>query len=125
VLGAEAGAGEVAAEVVEAEVVETSGVSIGEVGDSAGVKVKETVGKVADKWSRAPETLQDEMVLEAAKNGAGKPIIKDLKDPKYKGMEKWEFKEKSAGGKDSVVHWVRDPKTGKTMDFKFKKHSNE
>jgi hypothetical protein len=44
-------------------------------------------------------------------------------DPKLKGMEKWEYSVKSKDGLDSVVHYVRDPKTGKLMDFKFKKHS--
>jgi filamentous hemagglutinin len=38
-------------------------------------------------------------------------------------MEKWQYKIKSEGGRDSVVHYVRDPKTGKLMDFKFTKHS--
>ena len=78
-----------------------------------------------DKWSRTPKTLQDKMVLDAAKQGKGKLIIKDLNDPKYKGMEKWEYKVKSETGKDSVVHYVRDPKTGELMDFKFKKHSTD
>ncbi len=40
-------------------------------------------------------------------------------------MEKWELKTKSAEGRDSVVHWVRDPKTGILMDFKFKKLSTD
>jgi hypothetical protein len=33
------------------------------------------------------------------------------------------YKTKSKNGNDSVVHYVKDPKTGKLMDFKFKKHS--
>ncbi|MEB0207261.1 hypothetical protein [Pseudomonas sp. CCC3.1] len=36
-----------------------------------------------------------------------------------------ELKIKSKNGRDSVVHYVKDPKTGKLMDFKFKKHSND
>jgi len=44
---------------------------------------------------------------------------------KFKGMEKFELKVKSANGQDSVVHYVRDPKTGELMDFKFKIHSVE
>lgn len=32
---------------------------------------------------------------------------------------------KSANGQDTVVHYVRDPKNGELMDFKFKKHSVE
>jgi hypothetical protein len=31
----------------------------------------------------------------------------------------------SADGRDSVVHYVRDPKTGELMDFKFTKHSHD
>ncbi|NBU22205.1 hypothetical protein EBS43_12470 [bacterium] len=67
------------------------------------------------------------MVLDAAKEGVpeAKKLIDNLSDPRFKGMEKWEYKVKSAEGKDSVVHYVRDPKTGKLMDFKFKKHSTD
>jgi hypothetical protein len=65
------------------------------------------------------------MALKSAQEGQGDVIIKNLNDPKYKGMEKMELKVKSVGGKDSVVHYVRDPKTGDLMDFKFKKHSTE
>ncbi|WP_038466427.1 hypothetical protein [Candidatus Odyssella acanthamoebae] len=76
-----------------------------------------------EKWAREPSSIQDQMALEAARRGEGKRIIKNLNDPLYKGMEKMEYKVKSATGKDSVVHYVRDPKTGKLMDFKFKKRS--
>lgn len=77
----------------------------------------------AVKWDRTPKSIQDQMVFNAAQKGAGNPIIKSLNDPRYKGMEKWEYRVKSSQGKDSVVHYVRDPQTGKLMDFKFKKHS--
>jgi hypothetical protein len=65
------------------------------------------------------------MTLDAAQKGAGRKIIDNLGDPKFKGMEKWEYKVKSANGQDSVVHYVRDPNTGKLMDFKFTKHSTD
>ncbi len=81
--------------------------------------------EIVDKWSREPKSLQDEMALEAAKAGAGDVIIRNLGDEAFKGMDKVEYKVKSADGKDSVVHYVRDPKTGTLMDFKFKKHSND
>ena len=54
--------------------------------------------------------------------GPERKIIDNLGDEQFKGMEKWEYKVKSADGLDSVVHYVRDPKTGELMDFKFKKH---
>ena len=78
-----------------------------------------------DKWSRGAKSLQDKLTLDAAKAGKGQKLIDNLGDPKFKGMEKWEYKVKSANGRDSVVHYVRDPKTGKLMDFKFKKHSTD
>jgi hypothetical protein len=40
-------------------------------------------------------------------------------------MEKWEFKVKSAEDRDSVVHYVKDPKSGEMSDFKFKKQSGD
>jgi hypothetical protein len=78
------------------------------------------------KWQREPQSLQDEMALQEAKNGNiedHEKIFDTLNDPKFKDMEKWQVKVKSANGKDSVVHYVRDPKTGARMDFKFKKSS--
>lgn len=83
------------------------------------------MSKVANKWSRVPKSIQDQMALRAAQEGQGNVIIKSLNDPKFKGMEKIEFKVKSANGNDSVIHYVRDPQTGKLMDFKFKKHSTD
>ena len=79
----------------------------------------------SDKWSRLPKSTQDQMVLKEAKKGAGRKIIDNLNDSRFKGMEKWEYKVKSANGRDSVVHYVRDPRNGKLMDFKFKKHSHD
>jgi hypothetical protein len=76
-----------------------------------------------DKWSRPPKSLQDEMALAAAKAGEGQVIISNLNDPAFRGMDKIEYKVKSINVRDSVVHYVRDPRAGATMDFKFKKHS--
>ena len=66
------------------------------------------------------------MALEAAKKGVGKRIMKNtpLNDPRFKGMHKMEYILKSRQGKDSVIHYVLDPNSGKLFDFKFKKHSN-
>ena len=55
----------------------------------------------------------------------GVQIIDNLGDERFKGIEKWGHKVKSADGKDSVVHYVPDPATGELQDFKFKKHSVE
>ncbi|MDZ4313832.1 MAG: hypothetical protein U0989_03565, partial [Azonexus sp.] len=78
-----------------------------------------------DKWVRTPSSIQDQMTLSAAQSGAGVKIIDNLGDQRFLGMEKWEYKVKSAEGNDSVVHYVRDPDTGELMDFKFKKRSTD
>jgi uncharacterized protein YaaR (DUF327 family) len=95
----------------------------------ASSKTTTSINKVKqiDRWSRAPKSIQDRLALEAAKKGEGTRFntdnLKELDDLRYKGMEKWEYRAKSKNGNDSVVHYVKDPKTGKLMDFKFKKHS--
>ena len=71
--------------------------------------------------SRQALTIQDQMALDAARRGEGILIRDKLGDPIFRGMEKWRYK---VEGGNSVVHYVRDPKTGALMDFKFKKHSN-
>lgn len=81
------------------------------------------ISKAQTNWSRSPKTIQDQMTLAAAKKGEGRRIMENLGDSRYKGMEKWEYKVKSNDKRDTVVHYVRDPKSGKLMDFKFKKHS--
>jgi RHS repeat-associated protein len=79
------------------------------------------VCKAANKgFGRTARNLMDQMVLDAAKQGKGRKIIDSLGDPKFKGMEKWSYNEKSAAGVRCEVHYVRDPKTGDLMDFKFK-----
>ncbi|NKD78112.1 hypothetical protein HEQ60_10115 [Haematospirillum sp. H1815] len=94
---------------------------IGKAADDAGKAAIES----GDKWSRAPKSLQDQMTLQAARKEEGRPLPIELNDPRYQGMQKMEYKTKSAEGKDSVVHYILDPKTGERMDFKFKKHSTD
>ncbi len=57
--------------------------------------------------------------------GVGEMIIDKLGDERFKGWEKWEYRVKSANGRDSVVHYVRDPQTGRLKDFKFAKRSTD
>jgi pretoxin HINT domain-containing protein len=84
---------------------------------------------VPDKFAdrRAPESIQDQMTLDAAKSGQGKTIIpaEKIGDPKFQGMEKASLKVESNEGKESVVNFMRDPKTSEGTDFKFKKRSDE
>jgi hypothetical protein len=74
-------------------------------------------------WVRGPSSIQDQMVLEAAKRGEGRRIMGELGDVRFKDMEKFQLKVKSQAGRDTVVHYVRNPKTGELLDFKFKKRS--
>ena len=85
-------------------------------------------------WSRTANTLQDEMALQAAKEGAGETIIPELDDPRYQGMEKVSVTVKSAEGRVSDVHYVRDRAGRGTWDpggppgmedFKFKRQSDD
>lgn len=94
----------------------------------AGADAGAAAASTADKFSRAPKNLMDQMVLDAAKQGKGRNITDEIKggrlvDPKFEGMEKWSYSEKSAAGLRSEVHYVRDPKTGDLMDFKFTHHA--
>ncbi len=81
--------------------------------------------KTGSSFSRAPKSIQDQLTLDAARQGQGIVKIPSLKDRRYRGMQKMELEIISAGGRKSNVHYVRDPKTGKLMDFKFKKHSTD
>ncbi len=109
----------------------SGGKGVEKVGEKVGISVPKVVKpkestvphNVPDKWSREPKSIQDQMALDAAKRGAGDELDIKLNDPKYVGMKKMEYRVKSETGKDSVIHYVRDPKTGELMDFKFKKHS--
>ncbi len=78
---------------------------------------------IVDKFSRDPKSLMDQMVVDAAKRGAGDKLPIKLNDPRFKGMDKFSYGETSAAGIRSEVHYVRDPVTGNTMDFKFKHHA--
>jgi len=82
--------------------------------------VAETLEIGGETIIREPQSLMDQMVLDAAKNGAGNPINIELGDPAFKGMIKMTYGETSANGLRSEVHFVKDPSTGLLMDFKFK-----
>jgi hypothetical protein len=101
--------------VSEHQASHASGVSGG--GLNPGIKEK--------SWVRDPSSIQDQMALEAAKRGEGDIVMANLTDPNFLGMDKMRLKCKSDLGKDSVVHYVRDPKIGELMDFKFKKRSTD
>ena len=89
----------------------------------------ESPGKVeisiSDKFSREAKGLMDQMAMDAAKRGAGDMIMPTLSDPAFAGMEKFSYTVISDAGLVSEVHYVRNPKTGELMDFKFKRHAGE
>ena len=62
--------------------------------------------------------------MDAAKNGAGKPLDMKLDDPKYKGMDKIRYTTESQNGNKSTVHYIKNKETGETYQFKFKRSSD-
>lgn len=79
---------------------------------------------VHDAPGVTPETLMEQLVLTEAQKGNGRRLELDLVDRKYLGMEKWQTSTRSKSGRTATVHFVRDPKTGELMDFKFIRGKN-
>ncbi|MCH1430184.1 MAG: hypothetical protein L7U87_05410, partial [Chlamydiales bacterium] len=72
------------------------------------------------KYLRKPQSIQDIMVREAARAGAGKPIKSiRLGDPRYIGWVKMQYREVSNNGLKSTVHYVLNLSTGEVKDIKF------
>ena len=86
----------------------------------AGASARHGPKATQDVFRRTPNTLEEKLALDEAKGGAGKPLNVVLKDPRFKGMEKRAYHRRNADGTSAEIHYVRDPKTGKLMDFKFK-----
>jgi len=76
--------------------------------------------KAADKFRRTPRNLAEKLSMDEAKGGAGRKIMDGLSDPKYGGMEKWQHVHRHPDGTNTVIHYVRNPATGKLTDFKLK-----
>jgi RHS repeat-associated protein len=72
-----------------------------------------------DKFRRTPNNLAEKLSMDEAKGGAGEVIMRNLKDPRFKGMEKLQHMHVHPDGTKTVIHYVRDPATGKLLDFKF------
>ncbi|MEM0942168.1 MAG: hypothetical protein AAGI25_20610, partial [Bacteroidota bacterium] len=91
----------------------------GSLDDAARLARNQPYGSVNNVFRRLPKSPQDVLALEGAQAGKGRLIIKSLSDPRYKGWEKWHYSVGPKGSK-SVVHYIRNPKTGYLTDFKFK-----
>lgn len=70
-------------------------------------------------FRRLPQSAQDVQALTEAQAGMGRNLNLKLNDPRYLGWEKWHHSVGPRGSK-SVVHYLRNPKTGFLTDFKFK-----
>jgi hypothetical protein len=77
-------------------------------------------GVRSDPWRRTPENLYEKIAHQQAKAGMGRVEMRGLNDPMFKGMDKVHLSLKTHNGRVVVVHYVRDPKTMRIMDFKFK-----
>ena len=86
----------------------------------AGASARHGPKATQDVFRRTPNTLEEKLALDEAKGGAGRKIMDGLNDPNFKGMEKWSHYRRNPDGTSTEIHYVRDPKTGKLMDFKFK-----
>jgi RHS repeat-associated protein len=75
-----------------------------------------------DKFRRTPKNLKEKLTLEEAMTGEGREIMpkKKLGDPRFQGMQKFSHYRTFSDGTIAEVHFVKDPATGKTIDFKFK-----
>ena len=72
------------------------------------------------KWRTEPAGIQEQMALEAAKQGAGVEIMEgQINDKYWKGYQKIEYTVEGGVGK-VIIHYWRDPNTGNLELFKFK-----
>lgn len=70
-------------------------------------------------WCRQARNLLEQLAMQAARAGGGTRIIERLSDPRFLGMEKWQYVLRSEFWRVNVtVHYVRNPATGALMDFK-------
>ena len=71
-------------------------------------------------WYRTAADVQEQTALEAAQKGAGDIVMRNLGDPRFAGMDKVEHVVRSDGGRVTTIHYVRDPVTGASTDFKIR-----
>lgn len=76
--------------------------------------------------------IRTQLAIKAAKSNAGKPIKNkyennkrilakgQVKDPKFKGWEKWSYVHKGRDGKNIEVHYMYNPRTGGSKQYKIK-----
>ena len=96
------------------------------VAKATGVIVKRLpIGKFKDKFGhlRNPHSLPDQMALNAVNLAESKVIIpvNKIKDPKFQGFEKRQFKFEASNGDEVVINFMHNPTTNVVTDFKFKK----
>ncbi len=75
--------------------------------------------RLARNQPYGPNTNVFRRLPRSAQSGLGRNLNIRLGDPRYQGWEKWHYSVGPKGGK-SVVHYLRNPKTGFLTDFKFK-----
>ena len=76
------------------------------------------------QYSRRPLSIQDQRTLIEAKRGGGIMILPRMNDARFSNMQKWQCVSHGNNGGKSTVHYLKDPVTGKLMDFKFTAHSH-
>jgi hypothetical protein len=91
----------------------------GSLNEASALAKSQPYGPNTNVFRRLPRNAQDAQALSEAQQGMGRNLNLKLGDPRYQGWEKWHHSVGPKGGK-SVVHYLRDPKTGLLTDFKFK-----
>lgn len=91
----------------------------GSLNEAASLAKNQQYGSNKNIFRRVARSEQDVQALNEAQQGMGRNLNLKLGDPRYQGWEKWHHSVGKKGGK-SVVHYLRDPKTGMLTDFKFK-----
>jgi RHS repeat-associated protein len=91
----------------------------GSLNEASALAKSQPYGPNTNVFRRLPRNAQDAQALSEAQQGMGRNLNLRLGDPRYQGWEKWHHSVGPKGGK-SVVHYLRDPKTGLLTDFKFK-----
>ena len=71
-----------------------------------------------NQWHTSPMTVQEQLAMDAAKKGQGTKVPITLGDKRYIGMDKMQLVIESDSGITTTVHYIWDPKTGNTYQFK-------
>jgi len=65
---------------------------------------------------RGPRNLREQLTMDEARAGAGRQVPLQMRDPRAPASQGWVKMEHNSNG--TTVHYLRNTRTGQTMDFK-------